>query len=75
MNKVNTMAFTDHLFEFPPCIGESEQKTEGFCFVLLFALSVAQDVQEGESPSILQKLHQVLITDNSKTTTHSKEKC
>lgn len=62
-----TMAFTDNLFVFATSIGDSEQKMEGFCLVLLFALSVAQDLQESEDSSILQELHQVLISDKNKT--------
>lgn len=57
------MAFTDHLLELQSCIGECEQKIESFCFVLLFALRVAQDPQQSESPSILKKLLQVPIAD------------
>ena len=59
------MASTDDLFVLATSIGDSEQKMEGFRLVFLFALSVAQDVQESENTSTLQELHQVLITDKN----------
>lgn len=58
-----TMAFADNLFVLATSIWNSEEKTQRFCLVLLFSLRVAQDVQESENASILQELHQVLITE------------
>ena len=65
------MAFTDHLFVLATSVGDSEQEVDGLGLVLLFALSVTQDVQEGENASVLQELHQVLITDPNRTDTEN----
>jgi len=58
-----TVAFTDNLFVLATSIWDDEQKTKSLCLVLLFAPRAAQDVQESENTSILQELHQVLITE------------
>lgn len=57
------MAFANNLFVLATRIWDSEQKAQGFCLILLFALSVTQNVQESKNTSILKELHQILITN------------